>query len=88
MKTLEDFISEDVVPTHDFEELRSETDPIIEGSEGFVIRKIDMKGFMRYIERTDPSITFSGKFTVITGKTGSGKTSILDAITFALYKRT
>jgi len=56
-------------------------------TEGFVIEEVEMRGFMRYLERTAP-IRFPGQFTVITGKTGSGKTSILDAITYALYKRT
>ena len=79
MRTAERIRAEDAIPVTAI--------PALGEAEGFVIEEVEMRGFMRYLERAAP-IRFPGQFTVITGKTGSGKTSILDAITYALYKRT
>src|SRR5207247_4946873 len=58
------------------------------GPEGFVLEEIEMRGFMRSLEKPVPPLRFPEKYTVLTGRTGSGKSSILDATTFALYGKT
>ena len=45
------------------------------GPEGFILEEIEMRGFMRYLEKTVPPLRFPEKYTVITGRTGSGKSS-------------
>ena len=52
------------------------------------IKKLVMQGFGRYVEKQilDFENNLNGKnIFVITGKTGAGKTTIFDAINFALY---
>src|SRR3990172_5304565 len=53
--------------------------------EGFVLEEIELSRFMRYADRQ--VLRLDRQYTVITGKTGAGKTSLLDAVTFALYAR-
>jgi exonuclease SbcC len=49
--------------------------------------KLELEGFTSFRERTE--IDFRGfDLFAITGQTGAGKTSLLDAMTYALYGRT
>ena len=81
MKTLESFAKAKI--EKDAPSIGIEVQSI---ADGFVIDDIELKDFMRYTGKSD-SITFPQKLTVITGKTGAGKTSILDAVTYALYNK-
>src|ERR1700677_233063 len=49
------------------------------------LNKIEIAGFRGFRERTN--IPFGAGFTIITGRNGSGKSSICDAIEFVLTER-
>lgn len=53
---------------------------------GFDLLEIRLKNFLSY-GTIETVIPFNQQLIVITGVTGSGKTSILDALTFAIYRR-
>lgn len=53
------------------------------------VRKLKMRGFLTYKEEITIDFTtlYDKKIFLISGPTGSGKTTIFDAITFALYEK-
>src|SRR5574344_1601637 len=53
------------------------------------VRKLKMRGFLTYKEEVTIDFTrlYDKKIFLISGPTGSGKTTIFDAITFALYEK-
>src|SRR5919205_4232489 len=55
---------------------------MIDGGSQHVIKDIKLHNF---ISHSDTTLTFNGGITIFVGHNGSGKSSIIDAITFALF---
>ncbi|MFN3995316.1 MAG: ATPase, T2SS/T4P/T4SS family, partial [bacterium] len=49
-----------------------------------IIKRLVLKNFLSYFDRTEIVFPESGFF-LISGPTGSGKTTILEAISFAIF---